>query len=187
MVRAWLYNDEDTSDPRQLHQYSPNRPVSLDQLAETGVLYKHVEANVNYVETINLICNERGYKNRDFITVSPDKLRDYEAKVKTFFEEHLHEDEEIRYVVDGSGYFDVRDKQDRWIRIAVSKSDLIILPAGIYHRFTLDSTNYLEAMRLFKEDPKWTPLNRSNETEKNKVRTEYIEKLVSRPCFLVLA
>lgn len=112
--------------------------MTEEYLASLGVLYRRCPA----VESVDEIARERGYKNRDQITVSPATMGAvYEEKVKSFFAEHLHEDEEIRYILDGEGYFDVRGKEDEWVRIQLEKDDLIVLPPGIYHRFTTDENN----------------------------------------------
>lgn len=64
---------------------------------------------------------------------------------------HMHEDEEIRYILSGSGFFDIRETPtDAWMRLAVEPGDLIVIPAGIYHRFTLDEADKIKALRLFK-------------------------------------
>ncbi|KAK0722356.1 Acireductone dioxygenase ARD family [Lasiosphaeria miniovina] len=171
-MKAYLYDDL-PGDQRLPHD--SGKAVGTDELSQIGVLYFRIED----IDGVNRLAAERGYKNRDEITVSPAKMGDvYEAKVKSFFDEHLHEDEEIRYIRDGHGYFDVRSKGDQWIRIQLDKDDLLILPAGIYHRFTTDETNYIQAMRLFKEEPKWTPLNRSADVDGNPYRKEYASQFL---------
>jgi 1,2-dihydroxy-3-keto-5-methylthiopentene dioxygenase len=37
-----------------------------------------------------------------------------------------------------------------------------------------DLLQYIKAMRLFKEDPKWTPLNRGPEVDENAHRQKYL-------------
>ena len=39
----------------------------------------------------------------------------------------------------------MRDLEDRWIRIWVKKGAMVVLPEGIYHRFTLDTHNFAKA------------------------------------------
>jgi 1,2-dihydroxy-3-keto-5-methylthiopentene dioxygenase len=38
---------------------------------------------------------------------------------------------------------------------------------------------YVKAMRLFKDEPKWTPLNRVPELEENPYRKEYVQSVLA--------
>ena len=120
------------SDQREDHD--SGRAVSTEYLSRLGVLYRHCPS----VSSVDKIASERSYKNRDEIIVSPEKMGPvYEEKVRMFFNEHLHEDEEIRYILDGNGFFDVRNESDEWVRIRLEKDDLIILPSGTVPFFSV--------------------------------------------------
>jgi 1,2-dihydroxy-3-keto-5-methylthiopentene dioxygenase len=98
--------------------------VSTEDLRSLGVLYFRFED----ISDVDKLALERGYKNRDEVTVSPSAMGDsYEDKVKMFFNEHLHEDEEIRYIKEGHGYFDVRGSGDKWVRIQLEQVRRLML------------------------------------------------------------
>lgn len=182
MVTAWLMDSSD-EDQRAPHRREPNVEVSLEELKKVGCTYwrmntEKYEEGDKYLEDPDLVKlrEELGYSYTDMVVVSQEKLPNYLEKLKSFFTEHLHTDDEVRYFVDGSGYFDVRSGKDEWVRIAMSKGDMMSLPAGIYHRFTLDDTNYAKVIRLFVGEPIWTPHNRP--CEDNEVRKTYASKYI---------
>eukprot|EP00002_Diphylleia_rotans_P002537 TRINITY_DN11599_c0_g1_i1.p1 TRINITY_DN11599_c0_g1~~TRINITY_DN11599_c0_g1_i1.p1 ORF type:complete len:147 (+),score=41.62 TRINITY_DN11599_c0_g1_i1:64-504(+) len=136
----------------------PSTPVTIEQLASINVHYQYIDP-ANCEPELQAIMKERNYKNRDEVKLS-ESLPNLEEKLAIFFKEHLHEDEEIRYIYAGEGIFDVRSSEDQWYRLIVSAGDFVILPVGIYHRFTLTESRSVHAYRLFAEVPKWTPIYR---------------------------
>uniref|UniRef100_A0A1L8DC72 Acireductone dioxygenase n=1 Tax=Nyssomyia neivai TaxID=330878 RepID=A0A1L8DC72_9DIPT len=176
MVRAW-FMDNEVTDQRLEHHRNPPQFIPLEDLYEkTGVEYFKINVdNHEGDDTLQDIRKKRGYSYEDQIICSKECLPDYETKLKNFFTEHLHTDEEIRLVMDGSGYFDVRDADENWIRIEVIRGDMIIIPSGIYHRFTLDAKNFITAKRYFVGEPIWLPYNRP--ADDMDCRKLYVKKL----------
>jgi len=180
MVQAWYFDNDLSVDYREPHKANPPVYLSLEDVYEkTGVEYFKFDAdthenNEEYAE----LKKKRGYSYEDSIEISRDKLPNYDEKLKMFYSEHIHSDEEIRFIVGGGGYFDVRNKEDQWIRIYVEKNDLLVLPAGIYHRFTIDKSDYIKAKRLFVGEPVWTPINRP-EGDGHPAHVEYKRRMAA--------
>jgi 1,2-dihydroxy-3-keto-5-methylthiopentene dioxygenase len=127
---------------------------------------------------LSAIRAARGYSYQDEVRVGKEVTPDYEAKLAMFFAEHIHSDEEVRYITQGGGYFDVRRERDgAWVRVHTVAGDCIVLPAGLYHRFTLDSGDFVVAQRLFVGAPVWTPINRGPEADGHPARRQYLETI----------
>ncbi|XP_014663670.1 PREDICTED: 1,2-dihydroxy-3-keto-5-methylthiopentene dioxygenase-like [Priapulus caudatus] len=172
-----MSNVTEGQDPKCEHQLSPPQPVQLADLVKLGASYYMLDPDsAEDQKKLEDIKKERGFVYGDDITITKESLGDkYDATIKSFFTEHLHGADEIRYIRDGSGYFDVRDRGDKWVRIHVTKGDLLILPAGLYHRFYLDSKEYIRASRFFINVPVWTPFNRPAEDHPSRVA--YVNKM----------
>jgi len=153
-------------------------PIALSEVEKLGVVHASLNPK-DYSVDLKKICDERGYNYQDVIQCDPDHLPDYANKVKVFAEEHLHTDDEVRFFIEGQGYFDVRAKDDRWVRLELVAGDLISLPAGIYHRFVVDDRGcFARVIRLFKGDPVWTPFNRTlPDTDEKVIRKDYLASL----------
>ncbi|XP_015635078.1 acireductone dioxygenase 3 isoform X1 [Oryza sativa Japonica Group] len=181
VVQAWYMDDDDNAeeDQRLPHRRQPDDLLPLAKLLDLGLVAMRLDAdNHEHDENLKIMREQRGYLHMDIVELTPEKMPNYEVMIKRFFEEHLHTDEEVRYCLDGSGYFDVRDENDKWVRVSVRKGALIVVPAGIYHRFTLDTNNYIKTMRLFSGGPDWTAYNRPHDHLPE--RKKYLEALHNR-------
>lgn len=174
-MKAYYY---DNVEGNMTAPHNSGRQVDLETLEKAGLIYKHCPS----IDVVNEIAEQRHYKNRDIVKLNKDTFQGGEralwSQLEKFFHEHLHEDEEIRYVLGGEGYFDVRSKDDEWVRILVQVGELLILPPGIYHRFTLTEKMDIQALRLFKDEPKWTAIPRGeNAGDLSLKREEYLSFL----------
>ena len=139
---------------------APESTVDRAELAKIGVLHEQLEVDpVDYQPTMDRLKSDRGYVTQDIIELRPD-TPNLDGLCAKFKDEHLHTDDEVRFVLEGEGIFDLRSDGDRWIRAEVERGDLLVVPAGLYHRFFLTDRRQIRCVRLFKDSSGWTPIYR---------------------------
>jgi 1,2-dihydroxy-3-keto-5-methylthiopentene dioxygenase len=136
----------------------PTRTLAAEELGKLGVLYWNLPVDASENELAR-IKRERGYVEQDEVSLS-NATPNLEAICAKFDQEHSHTLDEVRFVVEGEGIFDVRDESDQWVRIHVEAGDLIIIPAHKHHRFYLTESKAIRCVRLFLNNEGWAPLYR---------------------------
>jgi 1,2-dihydroxy-3-keto-5-methylthiopentene dioxygenase len=109
-----------------------------------------------YAPEIDRLKAEGGYVTADVIDVSP-ATPNLDAMMAKFKSEHTHTEDEVRFILKGSGLFHIHPKTGPVFAIQVEEGDLISVPAGYRHWFNLCSTNTIRAIRLFQDKAGWTP------------------------------
>lgn len=136
---------------------SDGTPIPPETLAAEGVLYEALPTDPSgYQPTMDRLKNERGYVHQDEVELRPQTPNLDEICAK-FDGEHLHDEDEVRFVLEGEGIFDIRSRDDRWMRVMVEVGDLIVVPAKRHHRFELTASKTIRCVRLFQDPSGWVP------------------------------
>lgn len=149
-MRAYYLDSNDTS----------GATINAGKLADEGILYWQLPSDeAGYSRPLQQLREDRGYVEMDQIHLDPE-TPNLDALCDKFYAEHHHTDEEIRFVIGGSGIFDLRDANDAWMRVHLDVGDLIIVPADKHHRFTLDANRTITCKRLFRDTNGWEAIAR---------------------------
>ena len=109
-----------------------------------------------YSAEIDKLKASGGYVTADVINVSP-QTPNLDAMLAKFSREHWHDEDEVRFIVQGRGLFHVNPKTSPVVGIEVEAGDLIRVPRGTLHWFDLCSDKHIRCIRLFQDPAGWTP------------------------------
>lgn len=97
-----------------------------------------------------------GYVTADVIDVFPD-TPGLDAMLSKFSSEHYHDEDEVRFIIEGRGIFHIHPAGEPVMAVEVGPGDLIRVPHGIHHWFDLCADRRIRAIRLFKDPAGWAP------------------------------
>jgi len=128
--------------------WTPAHPTSADAASE--------EILRVYSAEIDRLKASGGYVTADVINVNA-QTPNLDAMLAKFSREHWHDEDEVRFIIHGSGLFHIHPKSSPVMAIEVEAGDLIRVPRGTLHWFDLCSDRQIRAIRLFQDPSGWTP------------------------------
>ena len=102
------------------------------------------------------LARAEGYQARDLIVIHPE-LDGLDELLAKFDRCHRHDDDEVRYVVDGEGVFGFVRPDASQVELEVEAGDYIKVPALTEHWFRLGAGRRIKAVRYFTSTAGWVP------------------------------
>jgi 1,2-dihydroxy-3-keto-5-methylthiopentene dioxygenase len=96
-----------------------------------------------------------GYVTADVIDVNPE-TPGLDAMLARFDKEHTHSEDEVRFILAGRGIFFLH-LGESVVSVEVGPGDMLRVPRGITHWFTLCEDRRIRAIRWFQKTEGWTP------------------------------
>ena len=129
-------------------QWTPDRPLEADATPEMLL--------TAYAQEIARLKARGGYITADVIDVRPE-TPNLEAMLAKFSREHWHDEDEVRFIIEGRGLFHIHPAGGPVFAIEVEAGDLIRVPRGTHHWFDLCADRRIRAIRLFQNPSGWAP------------------------------
>ena len=129
-------------------RWEPSHPVALGAPA--------AEVREAYKDEIGRLKASGGYVTADVIDVTA-ATPGLDAMLAKFNREHWHDEDEVRFIVEGRGLFHIKPADGPVFAIEVEAGDLIRVPKGTLHWFDLCGDRRIRAIRLFQDTSGWTP------------------------------
>ncbi|WP_238013839.1 hypothetical protein KZZ52_15705 [Dactylosporangium sp. AC04546] len=112
-----------------------------------------------YRDDVARIRAEGGYRLVDVVSMRPDDTDpEWPAKVKAarerFLDEHVHDEDEVRFFVEGQGCFYLHLER-RVYAVICEAGDLLSVPRGTAHWFDMGTRPRFTAIRFFQEEDGW--------------------------------
>jgi 1,2-dihydroxy-3-keto-5-methylthiopentene dioxygenase len=108
-----------------------------------------------YANEIDAMKRRGGYVTADVIDVNP-QTPNLDAMLARFDKEHTHDEDEVRFILAGRGIFFL-NLNSRVASVEVGPGDMLRVPRGTTHWFTLCEDRRIRAIRWFQETAGWTP------------------------------
>jgi 1,2-dihydroxy-3-keto-5-methylthiopentene dioxygenase len=106
-----------------------------------------------YKADIERLERTGGYQSKDVVRLTPDHP-DRSALRAKFLAEHTHDDDEVRFFVEGGATFFLH-AAGKVIELYCERGDLINVPAGAMHWFDTGEKPFFTAIRLFTSPAGW--------------------------------
>jgi 1,2-dihydroxy-3-keto-5-methylthiopentene dioxygenase len=106
-----------------------------------------------------------GYVTADVIDVKPE-TPNLEAMLARFDKEHTHSEDEVRFILAGRGIFFLHIGEKVY-SVEVGPGDMLRVPRGTTHWFTLCEDRRIRAIRWFQQTEGWTPQYTDSGVDKN--------------------
>jgi 1,2-dihydroxy-3-keto-5-methylthiopentene dioxygenase len=147
------------SDDQEIRDYLVKLDIEYERWPITERVAPDASAEdilAAYAAEIEKLKATGGYVTADVIDVTP-QTPGLEEMLAKFDREHWHDEDEVRFVVAGSGLFHIHGKSGEVVAIEVKAGDLIRVPRGTLHWFNLCVDRRIRAIRLFQDKSGWTP------------------------------